>query len=256
MTNKLGPVQLQWSVAGEFGNGLGLRGTANVFAPGLPFFGGITAGTYYGADPLHIAGQRNSGLTRFFLGRNMIEARAGVDHARWFRQEIEGHYDYGFVPGADGGTSFHRASYELGLPAYGRRGVYAGVRYNEPNGVRCPDDGSLPEDCADVSPLTLIGGVSLFYATDAEVQTRSHGRLHFLRHRLIELRVLYTPEGPFRRTLASRLGGEVLVTYGGTSNIVVLIGAGWDGDIALLTLGMGGGRPHSFVGRVPAADRP
>src|SRR4051794_2786311 len=62
--NRLAPVQLQWSVLGEFGNGAGVRGNANVFLPNLPVFGGITAGWLYGVDSSHVAGERNGVLTR------------------------------------------------------------------------------------------------------------------------------------------------------------------------------------------------
>ncbi len=255
VTNHLGPVQVQWNVIGEFGNGMGVRGTANVYLPTLPVFGGVTARWSYGVDASHAAGDRSSALTRFFLGHDTIEVRGGLDLADWTRLVLGSHYDYDFQPNSDGSTSYLSARYESAVPAYRRRGLYAGLRYRRPHsGDRCPDDGTLPEDCVDASALTLIGGVSLFYAADVEIDTREHGALRLRRHRLIEFRALYTPADGYARTsLARQFGGEILVTYGGTSKIAVMIGAGWDGDMASLTLGIGAGAPVSLAGAVPAA---
>ncbi len=255
VTNHLAPVQLQWNVIGEFGNGAGVRGTANLYLPKLPVFGGVTARWAYGVDAIHAAGARSSALTRFFLGHDTIEVRGGLDLADWTSLALGSHYDYDFQPNTDGSTSYKSARYESAVPAYRRRGLYAGLRYRRPHaGERCPDDGALPEDCVDLSPLTLIAGVSLFYAADVEIDTREHGALRLRRHRLIELRALYTPADGYARTsLASQLGAEVMVTYGGASKITVMVGAGWDGDIASLTLGIGAGAPVSLAGAVPTA---
>ncbi len=255
VTNRLAPVQLQWNAIGEFGNGVGVRGTANVYLPTLPVFGGVTARWSYGVDAIHAAGARSSPLTRFFLGHDTVEVRGGLDLADWTRLTLGSHYDYDFQPNSDGSTSYLSARYQSAVPAYRRRGVYGGLRYRRPHaGERCPDDGALPEDCVDLSPLTLIAGVSLFYAADVEIDTREHGALRLRRHRLIELRALYTPADGYARTsLAKQLGGEVLVTYGGTSKITVMVGAGWDGDMASVTLGIGAGAPVSLAGAVPSA---
>lgn len=253
ITNHLAPVQLQWNVIGELGNGMGLRGTANVFLPKLPLFGGVTAGWYYGVDASHVDGSRSGAMTRFFLGHDVLELRAGLDLAGWRPVTIGSHYDYDFQPTV-GGTRYRSSRYASAVPAYTRRGLYAGLRYHHPHrGERC-GDGGLADNCVDVSPLTLIVGLSLFYAVDVEIDTAEHGRLGLLRHRLIEVRGLYTASDSYARTsLAKQLGAEVLVTYGGFAKIAVMVGAGWDGDMAMLTLGIGAGAPKSFVGRVPDA---
>jgi len=255
VTNHLAPVQLQWNVLGEFGNGVGLRANANVFLPNVPVFGGITAGRFWGVDSSHVAGERNGALTRFMLGHDTFEVRAGLDLARWFAIELGSHYDHDFTPNADGSTSYLSDRYSSSVPAYGRRGVYGGLRLHHPHaGDRCPDDGTLPEDCVDTSPLTMILGLSFFYAADVQINTRENGRLNLKRHRLVELRALYTPADGYARTsLAKRIGGEVLMTYGGTFGITVMVGAGWDGDMLLVTLAIGAGAPKSFVGKVPDA---
>ncbi len=253
VVNQLAPVQLQWNVVGEFGNGVGVRANANVFLPKLPIFGGVTAGWFYGTDSIHAGGERNGALTRFFLGHDILEIRAGVDMARWFTQTLDSHYEHSYTPNSDGSTSYMSDSYSTGVPAYGRRGIYGGLRYNHPHGERCPDDGTLPEDCVDTSPVTLIGGLSFFYAAKVQINTREHGKLNLKRHRMIELRALYTPADAYRTSLAEQLGGEIMVTYGGMFGIAVLIGAGWDGDMAMLTLAMGAGGPMSFSGTPPSA---
>ena len=104
-----------------------------------------------------------------------------------------------------------------------------------------------------MSSVTLIAGLSFFYAADVMINTREHGKLNLKRHRLIELRALYTPADSLRTSLAKQLGGEVQVTYGGMFGIAVLVGAGWDGDMAMLTLGIGAGAPRSFTGKAPDA---
>jgi hypothetical protein len=253
VTNNLEPTQLQWNVLGEFGNGMGVRGTANFYAPKLPLFGGITAGWFYGVNSSHLAGERTGAITRFFLGHDVLEVRAGLDLARWFAISLGSHYDHDFVPNADGSTSYKSSRYKSAVPAYGRRGIYAGLKYQRPHkGSRCDD--ALADDCADLSPVTLILGLSFFYAADVQINTKEHGSLNLKRHRLIELRALYTPADDYARTsLAKQLGGEVRWTYGGMFGITVLISAGWDGDMAMLSLGMGAGAPRSFTGTAPDA---
>jgi len=255
VTNDLAPTQLMWNVMGELGNGAGLSATANGFAPGLPIFGGITAGWYYGVDSSHVAGDRNGVLTRFMLGHDELELRAGVDLARWFVAELGSHYDHSFSHGADGSTRYISDRYSSAVPAYGRRGVYAGVRLHHPHaGARCPDDGTLPEDCVDVPPRTPIPGPSFFHSAAVKVNPARPGLLELRRHRLIELRALFTPADGYARTsLAKQLGGEVMVTYGGNFRIAVKIGGGWDGDMLLLKLGFGMGAPRSFTGAAPDA---
>lgn len=255
VTNDLAPTQLMWNVLGEFGNGGGFSATANVFAPRLPIFGGITAGWFYGVDSSHVAGERNGVLTRFMLGHDALELRAGVDLQRWFAVELGSHYDHSFSANADGSTSYLSDRYSSAVPAYGRRGLYVGLRLHHPHaGDRCPDDGTLPEDCVDVSPRTVLVGLSFFYAAKVEINTVEHGRLELRRHRLVEVRALFTPADGYARTsLAKQLGGEVMVTYGGNHRIVVKVGGGWDGDMLRLNLGFGLGAPRSFTGAAPDA---
>lgn len=255
VTNQLAPVQLQWNVLGEFGNGLGIGANANVYAPNLPVFGGISLAWHGGTASIHAAGQRNTAVTRFFLGRDTVEVRAGLDLARWFAIALDSHYDHGFTPNADGSTSYMSDRYRSSVPAYGRRGLYVGARYLHPHGERCPGDTTLPEDCADVSSMTYILGASFFYAARVQINTRENGVLNLKRHRLIELRALYTPsDGYAHATLGRQLGGEVRWTLGGMYGITVQVAAGWDGDMALLNLGIGAGGPVSFTGSVPASD--
>ena len=255
--NLLGPIQLQWNVTGDLAlpGLLGLHARANAYAPGLPLYVGAGAGTFFGIAPSHIAGERSGFLTRNTMDHNLYEVRVGLSIGGWTRRRLESYTSYTHGSGCIGsrcGTLVSQNNYEGSYVAYTRRTLFAGYRRRSAPNV-CPSD-SLPADCGDLAPNQFMVGYMSMFVTDSEFDS-AEGRLHIKRSKTWDLHVLYTPGTDYSRTtLAKRLGAEIEVTFGGSVPVAIVVGGGWDGELALLTLGMGAGKTHSFTGAAPADE--
>lgn len=255
--NLMGPIQLQWNVTGELAlpGLLGLHARANAYAPGLPIYVGFSAATFFGIAPSHLAGERSGFITRNTMDHNLYEVRAGFSIGGWTRRRLTGYTSYTHGTGCIGsrcGTLVSQNNYEGSYVAYTRRTLFAGYRRRATANI-CPSD-SLPADCGDLAPNQFMVGYLSLFASDSEFDS-AEGRLHLRRSKTWDLHVLYTPGTDYSRTtLAKRLGAEIEVTFGGAAGMAIVVGGGWDGEVALLTMGMGVGKPQSFTGSAPAND--
>lgn len=255
--NLMAPVLLQWNVTGDFAlpGLLGLHARANGYAPGLPLYVGVGVGTFFGIAPSHNAGERSGFITRSTMDYNLYEVRAGLSIGGWTRKRLSSYTSYIHGTGCIGsscGTLVSQNDYEGTYVAYTRRTLFAGYRRRSTATI-CPDD-MLTPDCGDLGANQFMVGYMSLFATDSEFDS-AEGRLHIKRSKTWDIHMLYTPGTDYSRTtLAKRLGAEVEVTFGGGVPVAIVVGGGWDGEIALLTLAMGAGQPQSFTGSAPAAS--
>jgi len=255
--NRMAAIQLQWNVTGELAlpGLLGLHARANVYAPGLPLYIGGGAATYFGTGASHLDGERSGFITRSTMDHNLYEVRAGLSIGGWTRRRLTSYTAYELGRGCIGstcGTLVTQNNYAGSYVAYTRRTIFAGYRRRAAANI-CPGD-TLPDDCGDLAPNQFMVGYMSFFAADSNFDS-GEGRLHLLRSKTWDIHALYTPGTDYSRTtLGKRLGAEIEVTFGGASGMAIVIGGGWDGELALLTLAMGYGPPKSFVGKPPAND--
>ncbi len=253
----MGPIQLQWNVTGELAlpGLLGLHARVNGYAPGLPLYVGASAATYFGTAPSHNADARSGFVTRNTMDHNLYEVRAGLSIGGWTRRRLESYTAYTHGSGCIGsncGELVSQNDYVGSYVAYTRRTLFAGYRRRSaPN--MCASD-SLTVDCGDLAANQFMVGYMSLFATDSKFDS-AEGRLHIRRSKTWDFHVLYTPGTDYSRTtMAKRLGAEVEVTFGGGVPVAIVVGGGWDGELALLTLGMGGGKVSSFTGSAPSND--
>ncbi|MBS1120806.1 MAG: hypothetical protein H6Q90_3034 [Deltaproteobacteria bacterium] len=255
--NLMGPIQLQWNVTGELAlpGLLGLHVRANAYAPGLPIYVGASAATFFGTAPSHLADERSGFLTRSTMDHNLYEVRAGLSIGGWTRRRLTSYTSYTHGTGCIGsrcGTLVSQNDYEGSYVSYTRRTLFAGYRRRATADV-CPAD-SLPEDCGDLAPDQFMIGYLSMFATDS-VFDSAEGRLHLKRSKTWDIHLLYTPGTDYSRTtMAKRFGAEIEVTFGGAAGMAIVVGGGWDGEVVLLTMAMGVGKPQSFTGSAPAND--
>jgi len=251
--NRLAPVQLQWNITGELDvpGGMGLHGRANGYLPSLPIYVGGGAAIFYGTEPSHLAGTRSSLLTRHLMEHTLFEVRAGFSVGGWTRRRVQTVVSY-VTPVGGNQVLVTGNLYEQSYAAYRRWTVYAGYRrrsFDNP----CPADASLPEDCADLSQTQLMLGFLDLFAVHSDIHTAKDGWIGTKRSKTWDVHALYTPGNDYaRRSPSKQLGLEVEVTLGGGPDLAIVIGGGWDGELVLLTLGMGYGKPTSFTGAAPA----
>lgn len=249
------PLHLLWSVTGDFATpgGLGVRAAVHGWTPTLPIYVGGQALRYWGVSPSHLGGERDNFLTRYFTGYAGWEVRAGLSLASWSQEQLDAKYSFDTQYRGDVVT-WKQATYRPVLPVYRRRTLYAGYRARSvPGHETCPDVplAMLPEDCAELDGGLAMIGYSSLRAVNATFDTTSHGRLRLNNYRHVDLRITYAGGNAYARdSVGTRIGAEILFTYG-RGAFVVAWGVGWDGQLALITMALGGGGARSFGGASP-----
>lgn len=259
VVNLLGPVHLQWLASADFGlPGLGgFRLGASFYLPWLPVMVAGQFSQYWGKSPSHDAGSKASLFEREMTPNRTLEARAGAVISSWSLEEQEGQFDYNYRATDNPNVkSFTRDSYAVALPTRHQFAIYAGYRARGPFGsTACPTDRSLPADCAETKQSFLLVGFDWLTAFDANLNTRDHGWLHHAHQRNVDFHLMYSPtkDDYARDSFVKRVGAEITVIQRGKW-FAFTYGFGWDGQNALLTLGMGAGQSHSLVGRAPTVS--
>lgn len=251
VVNRLAP-EVQWNALLELGNGAGLRVNAHGFVPRLPLYGGLVAGTFWGSEPFHVAGDRTPFLPLTFMAHDEVELRAGLVLAGWrYRPvKVEAFRATGGYATATGTVTTGVLSTSTPTaPTFHATAVYAGLRYVAPDVERCDTAPgvSLAEDCADLSPVTLVLGLYLLDGHDFDAHT-GQGVFRQHRHTAWDVRLLYTPEDAWRPGLRNQLGAEVRWTLG-VEGFTGHVALGWDGDVLLASIAGGWGGITSVLTR-------
>jgi hypothetical protein len=259
--NLQAPVDLQWHALGVLETpGLGgLRAGATYYVPVVPLYVGVEGARVWGVDPSHPNGARSGFITRGLTGTLTLEARLGVSFAAWGSKNEHSAYDYDYSSKYNYRTGRMETSYSedqfaISPPVYRRVSAYAGYRArSNPGHTACPvGDATLPADCAETGQGFLMAGIELLAAQHVKFGTAKWGALESEYTETWDFRLLFSSRNAYARdSVARRIGAEVGYTIV-KSGIGIAIRAGWDGENALVSLGMGGGASHSiFDGHAP-----
>lgn len=248
--NHQAAVDLQWKAMGTMESpGLaGLRGDVSGYLPVIPLYVGGSFSRAWGLSPSHVAGERAEGFSRLLTGTLTWEARVGFSFDGWLREQQSATYSFDHQYHGNY-TTWKEDSYVVDTPVYSRVSVYAGYRKrSNPGATPCPDDdASLPEDCAETTNGFFLLGLEWLRAQDRSFRTKEHGGLRNDHHSIWRFVLMMSNQNAYgRTTLGKRIGGEIVYTFGKKGGFAGELGGGWDGENAIIRLGLGFGSIHSI----------
>lgn len=251
--NEQRPIHLNWQIIGELNlPGLGgARALLGAYLPGIPLYLAGEVAYSWGLSPDHASGEREDYFMRYLTETLTFEARAGVSFERWsVDPEL---VDFTFDHQTFGNLSTWKVNtYRVQLPTYQRDTFYGGYRHRDVPGAEPCDAQSRPAHCAESATGFLMAGYEYLRGRNATFRTKEHGELRVHNTRFMGFHFLWATGDDSREGFAERFGGEFY--WGYSHGWAGRWSLGWDGRYVLLSLGIGGGKMHSFGGAAPSTE--